>query len=221
MNIKLPAIRIPQMNLLFHKVKKRVFSTLSTASDIALFTGIVLIGGLGSSWYMVSAGSALSTHSLGPWVAWTSEGRADADPYTRAHFARHGRLNLSSDIAATYTATYDQDGIRLHSSCEYRIAGPDLDANWWSISVFDHKGRLIPNSANRYAYTRDTVALRPTGDFMITLARDARPGNWLPTAGAGRLAIVLQLLEPSNAFDPESTSNTAALLPDIEKVSCR
>ncbi|MEO1205937.1 MAG: DUF1214 domain-containing protein [Pseudomonadota bacterium] len=215
------SLRLPQKNLLLHKIKRRVYSTFNTASDILIFVGIVLIGGLGSSWYMVSAGSNLSTHALGPWVAWTSEGRADADPYTRAHFAREGRLNLSSEIAATYTATTDQDGIRLHSSCEYRIAGQDLDANWWSVSVFDHGGRLIPNSADRYAYTRDTIALRPAGDFVITLARDARPGNWLPTGGAGRLAVVLHLLEPSNAFDPSTTANTAALLPAVEKVSCR
>ncbi|MEO1282298.1 MAG: DUF1214 domain-containing protein [Pseudomonadota bacterium] len=214
-------LKLPQKHLLLHKIKRRILNTLTTASDIALFVGIVLIGGLGSSWYMVSAGSTLSTHTLGPWVAWTSEGRADADPYTRAHFAREGRLNLSSDIAATYTATSDQDGIRLHSSCEYRIAGKDLDANWWSVSVFDQNGRLIPNSANRYAYTRDTIALRPTGDFVITLARDARPGNWLPTGGAGRIAVVLHLLEPSNDFDPNTTANTAALLPAIEQVRCR
>lgn len=214
-------MKFPVLVHLLNRLKKRAFTLVSTASDIALFIGIVLLGGIGSSWYMVSAGSALSTHTIGPWVAWTSEAATDADPYTRAMSARSGRLNVSSDIAATYTASSDSEGIRLHSSCEYRIAGQDLDANWWSIAVFDQDGRLIPNAADRYAYTRETVALRPTGDFVITLARDARPGNWLPTGGAGRLAVVLHLLEPSNEFQNGEAINTATLLPRIERTRCR
>lgn len=214
-------MKFPVLVHLLNRLKKRAHTLVSTASDIAFFIGIVLIGGIGSSWYMVSAGSSLSTHTLGPWVAWTSEAAADADPYTRAMAARSGRLNISSEIAATYTATTDATGVRLHSSCEYRIAGQDLDANWWSITVFDQDGRLIPNAAERYAYTRETVALRPSGDFVVTLARDARPGNWLPTGGAGRLAVILHLLEPSNAFHDGQTINTSTLLPTIERVRCR
>lgn len=209
------------MKLTLHKLKKRAYAFISTASDIALFVGIVLIGGLGSSWYMVSAGSSLTTQSVGPWVMWTNEGRAAADPYTRAHFARAGRLNLSSDVAGTYVATTDQDGIRLHSSCEYAIAGKDIEASWWSLSVFNQKGRLIPNPAGRHAYTRDTIALRPNGEFIITLARDARPGNWLPTGGAGRLAIVMHALEPEGTFSGNPDEENTMVLPDIQRVACR
>ncbi len=63
------------------------------------------------------------------------------------------------------------------------------------MSVFDSKGRLIPNAAQRYTYTSDTIALNPDGSFTASLARDARAGNWLPTGGAGRLALSFSVLD--------------------------
>ena len=59
-------------------------------------------GGLGTAWYMVEAGSRLSTRSFGPWTTWTAAGRPDADPYTRAHTARNALLPLVSTLELTY-----------------------------------------------------------------------------------------------------------------------
>lgn len=209
------------MKFLLIKIRKRLYAVLSTATDIAIFIAIVLLGGIGSSWYMVSAGSALTTRTSGPWTMWVSEGRTDADPYTRAHFATTGRLVVSTDLAATFVATTDNEGIRLHSSCEYKIQGRDFAASWWTLSVFNAKGGLIPNAAKRYAYTRDTIALRPNGEFVVTLAREARPGNWLPTGGAGRLAVVLTIVEPEPTDSANIDGGVDFALPVLEKVGCR
>lgn len=209
------------MKFLLIKAKKRAYAFLATATDIAIFIAIVLIGGIGSSWYMVSAGSTLTTRTSGPWTMWMNEGRSDADPYTRAHFATTGRLVVSTDMAATFVATADAEGIRLHSSCEYEISGSDFSASWWTLGVFDAKGRLIPNAAARYAYTRDTIALRPNGEFVVTLAREARPGNWLPTAGAGRLAVVLTIVEPDATDSANVEGDFDFTLPTLKKVACR
>lgn len=207
------------MPFAFHQIKKNTLTVISKLSDWAMFIGIVLIGGLTTSWYMVSAGSNLTTRSIGPWVTWTAEGRADADPYTRAHFARSGTLNLSTELAGTYVAGHDSDGMRLHSSCEYSIKGQEIDARWWSITVFDDNGRLIPNPAARYAFTSDTVAVGPDNTFTVTLARDARPGNWLPTGGGGRLTLVLAVVEGATSIvDGEAADIT---LPSIKRVACR
>lgn len=207
------------MPFVFQQLKKKIQIAINRLSDLAIFLGIVLIGGLVSSWYMVSAGSSLTTRSIGPWVTWTAEGRADADPYTRAHFARSGTLNLSTELAGTYIASYDSEGIRLHSSCEYSIKGQEIDARWWSMTAFDDKGRLIPNPAGRYAFTSDTVTVEPDNTFLVTLARDARPGNWLPTGGAGRLTLVLAVLEGANSTVDGEAANMS--LPLIKRVACR
>lgn len=207
------------MPFVLHQLKKKTLIVINRLSDWAIFLGIVLIGGLMTSWYMVSAGSSLTTRSIGPWVIWTAEGRSDADPYTRAHFARSGTLNLSTELAGTYIASYDSEGIRLHSSCEYRIKGQEIEARWWSITAFDDKGRLIPNPAGRHAFTSDTVTVEPDNTFLVTLARDARPGNWLPTGGAGRLTLVLAVLEGATSTASGEAADMS--LPLIKRVTCR
>lgn len=210
-----------KLNLALHQLKKRTALGVNLAADWAMFIGFVLIAGIGSSWYMVDAGSWLTTEKFGPWVNWISAARADADPYTRAHFARLGTLPMSTEVAQTFVARFDGYGSRLHSSCEYAVKGHDISGSWWSITVFDDQGRVISNAADRYAFTSDTIALQPDGGFVVTLARDARPGNWLPTGGAGRLTLVLSVVDlglGSSEKDREEEKNP---IPSIEQVACR
>ncbi len=209
------------MRFTLHLLRQRLLGIFGRLADIALFLGIVLIGGLGTSWYMVEAGSPLTTQAHGPWRSWTAAARTDADPYTRAHFARNGALPLSGEVSRSYLAQIDGDGQRMHSSCEYVIEGRDMQAAWWSISVFDDRGRLISNPAQRYTFTSETLALSPDGSFMVTLARDARPGNWLPTGGAGRIAVMLTLLDSKAALLAALQKPDAQVLPSIRKVQCR
>lgn len=210
------------MQFVLHRAKKKLQAVILKIADWAIFVGLVLIGGLGSSFYMLNAGSSLTTLRVGPWGTWKHEGRVDADPYTRAHFARSGTLNLTTDIANTYLASHDSDGLRLHSSCEYMISGETLDARWWSITALDDLGRLIANPSNRYTFTSDTVAISPDGTFTMTLARDARPGNWLPTTGAGRLTLAMTLLESDAAIAGDTVAESVKIvLPTITRVDCR
>ncbi|MGD9806844.1 MAG: DUF1214 domain-containing protein [Hyphomicrobiaceae bacterium] len=182
-------------------------------ANVMMFLMIAVVGGLGSSWYMIERGSHLTTERVGPWTAWTAAGRSDADPYTRAHFIRRGTLPISTAFALTYEAIADGEGQRLHSSCEYVLDGAEPPARFWSLSVFDENGRLIPNAADRYAFNSATLLRSAGGRFQIALARSARPGNWLPTAGAGRISLLLAL----EGRDPASTWQP----PTIRRVTCR
>lgn len=206
---------------LLHRARKRAGIVINRLADYAMFIGFVLIAGIGSSWYMVDTGSGLTTERVGPWVTWLSAARADADPYTRAHFARAGTLPMSTEATQTLVSRYDDNGSRLHSSCEYTVKGHDIAGSWWSISVFDDDGRVISNPAERYSFTSDTIALKPNGEYAVTLARDARPGNWLPTGGAGRLSLMLTIVDlglGSSERDREEEKNP---IPSIEQVTCR
>jgi hypothetical protein len=203
-----------------HRLGKRISMVLGVLGDWAAFIGAVLILGLASSWYMIDVGTLLTTEKHGPWIGWTSAGRADADPYTRAHFARLGTLQLTTEIAITYLAYTDSDGKRLHSSCEYVVEGRDTSNNWWSLTVFNDRGDLIANRAKRYSFTSQSIALRPDGSYGVTLAREATPGNWLPTGGAGRLALMY------TTFDVRSqilgkTDSEPRVMPVIRRVQCR
>jgi hypothetical protein len=208
------------IHVVVHKLHKRVSILLGILGDWAAFIGIVLILGLGSSWYFIDVGSPLTTDKQGPWVSWTSAGRDDADPYTRAHFARFGTLPLSAEVTLSYVAYADSDGQRLHSSCDYAVEGHEPGTSWWSITVFDAGGELIANPAQRYSFTSQSIALRPDGTYLVALARDARPGNWLPTGGAGRLALVLTTLDPTAPVLAKPTEEHTPL-PIIRQVQCR
>ena len=188
-------------------------------ANMLMFVAIAVVGGLGSSWYMIERGSRLTTHAFGPWIVWHSAGRADADPYTRAHYMRRGMLPVSTAIAVTFEAIADSQGQRLHSSCEYALEGAEPPAKFWSISVFDEHGRLIPNPADRFSYNSATALRGPGGSFSIALARVARAGNWLPTGGAGRLSLVLIVEELQDSAAAGGTQNWQP--PEIKRVTCR
>ena len=143
------------VHLGLHRLHKRVLMAVGILGDWATFIGAVLILGLGTSWYMIDVGTRLTTEKHGPWVGWTSAGRADADPYTRAHFARLGTLQLTTEIALTFVALTDSDGNRLHSSCDYAVEGREPGNHWWSLTVFNDRGDLIANAAQRYTYTSE------------------------------------------------------------------
>jgi hypothetical protein len=207
------------MSFTLHRLKKRIGMAVATTTDWALFIGVVLILGLGSSWYMVERGSALTTLKVGPWVSWMSAGRPDADPYTRAHEARLGILPLSTDFAQTFIARTDNEGRSLHSSCDYAVEGREIPGFWWSLTVFDADGRLIPNPLGRSAFTSDTMAIEVDGSFAALLSRDTQPANWLPTGGAGRLALAFTLVDlGTRAVTQEG--DVEGFVPTIRRVRC-
>jgi hypothetical protein len=177
-------------------------------------------GGLGTAWYMIEAGSRLSTRGSGPWMTWSAAGRADADPYTRAHMVRNALLPLASTLELTYQAKADSRGGRLQAGCEYVIVVEGLDGGgWWSLAAFDTKGGLIQNPADRYAFTSDTVMREPDGRAIITLARDARPGNWLPIGGSSKINLVLTVQDAT--WVAAVQEGNVKPLPAIQRVACR
>ncbi|MEQ1650595.1 MAG: DUF1214 domain-containing protein [Hyphomicrobiaceae bacterium] len=187
----------------------------------AVFLAIAVLGGFGSAWALIHSGSRLTAATSGQWVTWTAAGRADADPYTRAHIVRTGDLPLNTTLALSWRAQNDLDGNRIHSSCSYALDLSNLDASWWSLSVFDDRGQLIPNPANRHAFNSSTLVRDADGSALVILGRDARAGNWLPTAGAGRMTLVLQIQDPRWVAAALKETNRAKLMPVIRTVSCR
>jgi len=181
---------------------------------------IALILGLGSAWYMIDEGSALTTSRVGPWSVWRSAGKPDADPYTKAHMARAGRLPITATSALYFFADGDETGNSLLSTCEYVVEGRPLNAAWWSLAVYDGTGRLIPNKADRYSFNRTDVARRVDGSFRIVLAQSARPGNWLPTAEQGSLKLVLRAYDLRDADSVLDKAAAERGLPTIRKVVC-
>ena len=87
---------------------------MRTFLDVVATFAVALLLGIGSAWYMIDHGSPLTTGRIGPWASWVSEGNPVADPYTKAHLARSGRLPLTSTIARYFVANSDSEGRSAH-----------------------------------------------------------------------------------------------------------
>ena len=183
---------------------------------------MALILGIGSAWYMIERGSILTTTRVGPWESWLSEGNPNADPYTRAHLARSGRLPLTSTAARYFVANTDSGGSSLSAACEYSIVGAPLNARWWSIALYNESGSLIPNRSKRYSFNSEEAIRRADGSFHINLSHTARPENWLPSGNdsSRNLTLVLRVygardtdISGIGQIPPES-------LPTIERIRC-
>jgi len=214
MAISVPAVSVVGSQLA--RVRRILLTWLTLSTNAILFVGLSIVLGIGSGLYLVDTGSRLTTQRSGPWVMWSRAGQRDLDPYTRARYAKLGSLPLSTQIAATWEARYDLDGRRLHSSCEYLLEAEPMDATWFNLAVYDDNGLLIPNSAERHSFTSQTIAANPDGSFFIVLAREARPGNWLPVGGAGRITLLITMIEPK-----PSVVESAQQLPSIRRIGCR
>jgi hypothetical protein len=203
-----------------NSVARAVFAILLRAVGLILTIVLAFTVGVWSSRYMVARGSPLSADMYGPWQQWRDIGREGADPYTKAHVITTGKLRISADSAGIFEARTDSQGARLHSSCNYVVEGANMRGLWWSLAVFDARGNLISNDADRYEFTADTIAPNPNGSFVVTLGRDARPGNWLPTSGAGRLVLVLTVLDPATGLSAEERAERNKQLPVIMREGC-
>ena len=201
-------------------VARAIFASLLRTISLILTIMLAVTVGVWSSRFMIARGSPLSTDTYGPWQQWRSIGRESADPYTKAHIVTTGKLRISADSAGIFEARTDSQGARLHSSCNYIVEGANMRGLWWSLAVFDARGKLISNDADRYEFTADTIAPNPNGSFVVTLGRDARPGNWLPTSGAGRLVLVLTVLDPATGLSSEERVERNKHLPVITREGC-
>jgi hypothetical protein len=169
---------------------------------------------------MMEAGSRLSTRTFGPWTTWAAAGRPDADPYTRAHIARNGLLPLSSTAELTFRAKTDSRGARLSSACDYAVVMEDFEPAWWGLAIYDGQGRLIANGAERHAFNSNTAMRDVDGRTVVTLARDARPGNWLPSGRTNRVVLVLTVQDATWA-NAVHDGGSPRSMPEIVRTGCR
>ena len=186
------------------------------ASAIALVLGGAI--GYGSGVWAYDFVYESASLKNGPWFTNLTIGSEEAGIYTRAAVAEHELLALAQSEAVYYTAYADEDGEPLRGDCDYTIEGNDLDARWWSITVYGDDDFLIPNDGNRYSYNGKNVTDDADGRYTIHLSRTAKEGNWLPAGSEERLSLWLRLYDPGPAF----YENPAMVeLPRIVRKECR
>jgi hypothetical protein len=134
-------------------------------------------------------------------------GRYGTDYLLRAQLAILGIGANTPEEAVYPTALADSTGTLLTGANRYRIVfrrGHLPPARgFWSITMYDFDGFLVPNSAHRYSLgpTHPPLVRRADGSVVIAVQR-TRPAekdvNWLP-APAGGFRLSLRLYWPKPA----------------------
>ena len=174
--------------------------------------------GLGATWLAITQGTAYGGVTIGAWTAWPKVGTAGIDPYARAMIARSGELPVGSGDGVAFSARTDDAGKPLDGRCDVALAGITPQARYWTITLYDPEGRLVPNSVQRQGFTSQEIIRRADGTFEITASPRARPGNWLPTGGIERYVLVLRLYD--TPIGMATRTGREAPMPTITQKAC-
>jgi hypothetical protein len=186
---------------------------------VLFFILALLIGslsGLGMTWLMSGRENGFGALDIGTWRAWPRSGTFEADPYARAVFARSGELPIGLSEGIAFVTTTDDQGRAIDGRCITRISGKLLPARFWTITIYDSRGRLIENPAARYGYTSPEILFDAEGDMEIWLSPRAHSGNWLPTGESERIVAVIRLYDTPTGV----ARSEAAQMPRVTREKC-
>ncbi len=195
-------------------------SLFRVAGAAALSIGL----GLFIAYESVRSGFAGGEVSNGPWRTSFVTGSTDAGLYARARVAVGGLLALAPSETVYWTAERDGAGEPLDARCDYRVAGVELPARWWSVTFYAADQFLVENDAGRYSFSQTTLARAPGGPWSLIVSSEPQPSevkNWLPSGkpgASGPFSLTLRLYNPQPAVyeQPETIA-----LPRIERGACR
>jgi hypothetical protein len=179
---------------------------------------VATVVGLGATWMTATRGTDLGTLTIGAWTARPRTGTSEIDPYARASIARSGELPIGTGDGIAFTATTDDQKKPLDGRCDVVVSGVTPAARFWTLTLYDTKGRLVPNALQRYGYTSQEIVRAADGAFEIRLASRSRAGNWLPTSALERYVLMLRLYD--TPVGVATRTQRDAPLPVIATVGC-
>jgi hypothetical protein len=179
---------------------------------------VAAVVGLGATYLALTRGGAFGALSISSWTAWPKTGSINADPYARATIARTGQLPIALGDGVSFTSQADDHGKLLDGRCDVVLAGVTPAARFWTLTLYNVDGELVANSVNRYGFTSQEIVRNAGGSFEIVVAPRANPGNWLPTGGVERYALVLRFYD--TAVGVSTKAGREVPMPTINTRSC-
>lgn len=179
---------------------------------------LATVVGLGATWMTTTRGTEIGTLTIGPWTARPRTGTADVDPYSRATIVRNGELPIGTGDGVAFTATADGEKKALDGRCDVVVSGVTPPARFWTLTLYDRKGHLVANSLQRYGFTSQEIVRQSDGSFEIHIAARSRAGNWLPTGGIERYALMFRLYD--TPVGVATRTQRDAPMPTISTVGC-
>lgn len=176
----------------------------------------------------LAGGAAFAVHQVrsadlgrqiinGAWATNTDNGTAEASALARARVALFGLLALPAKEAMYYRAATDSAGAPLTGNCTYTVSGGELDARWWSITLYKGEGWLVKNEANRWSVGGNAPVRDAQGKWSFTVSPEPVEGLWLPTGRIPAFDLTLRVYHPKGALIDDPAK---AVLPTIRKERC-
>src|ERR1700756_127760 len=119
--------------------------------------------GVGLTWSTTTRGTELGTLTIGAWTARPRTGTVDIDPYSRATITRNGELPVGTGDGIAFTATTDDKKKPLDGRCDIVVSGVTPAARFWTLALYDTKGRLVANALQRYGFTSQEIVRSADG----------------------------------------------------------
>lgn len=185
------------------------------------WVGLIALGlvlGIGFAIWQIRGSGLGNDVRVGPWSTGRDIGTAHADMKTRAIVALRGLLALPAQEARYFTASTDSAGAPLSGKCSYAMTGGTIEARWWSVTLYDRGGWLIPNRWSRHSIGSARIPAGEAGNWTVRIGPAEQPGLWVPTGTDGPFELTLRAYRPHGtmARDPARIS-----LPTITKGECR
>lgn len=189
--------------------------------NLVKFLVVGLIGtalGLAITYESLQHMLVFETVRAGPWTGAPKSGTLDINPYALATLAHSGELPLGIAEGLSFTARTDSSGAVLQPDCDYDVSGSVPPTRYWTLTLLTPRGFLIDNPAKRFGFTSAEIVRSGDGSFDIIVARQARPGNWLPLGDAQPFVLMLRLYD--TLLDFGTARLDAAAMPKIVKGRC-
>ncbi len=186
-----------------------------------LLVVVGLVAGFVYAVHSVRSGALGSGERIGAWETGRDFGTADQSASTRAIVALRGLLALPAAEARYYTARVDDAGRPLTANCTYRLTGGRLAAQFWTVTLYDADGYLVPNDAKVFSVGNMAMSPAEQSRWTILASPTQQPGRWLPTGGeAGKTDPIALTLRAYLPADGGKGNFAAAELPPIRRETC-
>lgn len=179
---------------------------------------VALAVGFGLSAYALTDGRFVGSVRLGAWSTWPDIGAPQPNPYTRAHIAREGALQLGNSEGLEFVATTDDTGEPLDRRCTYRVEGHVPVSSFWTLVAVDGDWVNLAARGASPAIRSSSIVRRNDGTSIVHVGTRLMPGNWLELAGSGPFMLVLTLYDTTALT---GFSSSSATLPGLTRESCQ
>ncbi|WP_421852705.1 DUF1214 domain-containing protein [Novosphingobium sp.] len=185
------------------------------------WVGLIALGlvlGSGFAVWQIRGSGLGNDVRVGPWSTGRDIGTAHADMKTRAIVALRGLLALPAQEARYFTASTDSADAPLSGKCSYALTGGAIEARWWSITLYDRGGWLIPNRWSRHSIGSARIPAGAADQWTVQIGPSEQSGLWVPTGTDGLFELTLRAYRPHGTMARDPARIT---LPTITRGECR